>query len=94
MTAIIYADPPVTPKNVSVRHSNDTISLKGITVLLTVLTQVTVPFYNTNAQVNGIKVMVQIAEVKEEYFGDIIVEMRNGIGLKRTTISLNPQGND
>ena len=55
-------------------------------------TPVDIRFYNIKVNVDGMKLTIQIAEVKEEYFGNIIVEMQNGIGINSTTITLNPQG--
>ena len=88
---MIYAVPNVKQSDVSVTHSNDTISLTGITVGLTV-TPEGVHFYNTDIHVNVMTVKVHITEVKEEYFGDIIVEMRNKIGQNSIIITLHPQG--
>lgn len=88
---VIYAIPSVVRSTVSVKHTNETISIEGVNISVQNV-PVSIRFYNIKVSPTGTNITIKIAEVKEEYFGDVQVEMRNRVGSLFENLTLIPKG--
>ena len=91
ITIGIYAQPKVSNHDVIVTHSNANISIEGATVR-TSPQSVSVSFHTVTAIVTGINIKIRMATVKEEYFGELKIQVQNGEGNIITDVILTPQG--
>ena len=87
----IYAIPSVSENDIFLTHSNSNISIEGVDATTNNKTMA-VMFYKKNVTVNCIDIGIHISEVKEDYFGELNVKLKNNVGYITETVILIPQG--